>query len=437
MSFVATIKSGKRFLSCGAGATDYAVSCATSDDGSWLQRWLLTPVGPDTYVVTSVGHPGAVDNLSCARTGGVVDLYVKDDGSGRQRWTFLKVGNGVFTISVEKGLDAPAEKFLTISGTGTVSLGARKPQGGGAANQQFAVTSVGPPPAPPVGAGVFLGGAFDATQRSLAGQPEAWPTVSPTAGFWAHPMGVGAAKDAGYLPMLLSRFGVKRFVYEMDLLAWSDGSNPVQTNDPACWATWIREADPSMQCAFYAPWVEGNRLVDATDDTVNRYAQIRGKMDASGYAGKGFFFTAPPSPASIMAMDRLLTAKRNGVPIVEYVIKTAGLRGVALDFPAGLWLAPAFGAEFPPGSADKCRRFAKMCFDITRKMGIPFVQVFNGSDSTVSKALDSMKAFGIVPDSIGVDNFADPARSGVPETDPSSVAGQALNCQRWISTNKK
>ena len=117
-------------------------------------------------------------------------------------------------------------------------------------------------------------------------------------------MGVGAAKDAGYLPMLLSRFGVKQFVYEMDLLAWSDGTNPVQTNTPECWATWIREADPSMQCLLYAPWVEGNRVVDATDDTVNRYAQIRGKMDATGYAGKGYFFTAPPSPASIGSWAR-------------------------------------------------------------------------------------------------------------------------------------
>jgi hypothetical protein len=48
-----------------------------------------------------------------------------------------------------------------------------------------------------------------------------------------------------------------------------------------------------------------------------------------------------------------------------------------------------------------------------------------------------MKAFGIVPDSIGVDNFADPTRSGVPETDPGSVSGQALSAQRWLAANKK
>jgi hypothetical protein len=378
----------------------------------------------------------SVKNLSCAPNGGAVDMFVKDDGSGRQRWTFLRVGDGIFTISVEKGIASPAAKFLTVAGNGKVSIGTRNAPGKGAANQQFAVVSVGPPPPVPSN-GVFLGGAFDPTQRSLAMQADLWPTVAPKTGFWAHPMGVGAAKDAGYLPMLLSRFGVKKFVYEMDLLAWSDGTNPIQTNSPECWATWIREADPSMQCDFYAPWVEGDRVVVATDDTVNRYAQIRGKMDAAGYPGKGYFFTAPPSPASIMAMDRLLTAKRNGMPIVEYVIRTAMLKGVALDFPAGLWLSPAFGPQFPPGSADKCRQFAKACFDITRKMGIPFVQVFNGSDSTVAKALDSMKAFGIVPDVIGVDNFANVSRSGVPETDPSSVSGQALSALRWIEKNKE
>jgi hypothetical protein len=436
MAFVATIKTGGKFLSCAASATDYSVGTSQKDDGSGLQRWLLTPVGPDTYAVTSVGHPGAVKNLSCAASGGKVDLYVKDDKSGRQRWTFLRVADGVFTVSVEKGLASPASKFLTFSGDGKVTVGGRKAKGAGAANQQFAVTSVGPPPAPRDG-GVFIGGAFDATQRSLAAQPDLWPTVAPKAGFWAHPMGVGAAKDAGYLPMLLSRFGVKKFVYEMDLLAWSDGTNPIQTNDPACWATWIREADPSFQCSFYAPWVEGNRVVDVTDDTVNRYAQIRGKMDATGYPGKGYFFTAPPSPDSIMAMDRLLSVKRNGMPIVEYVIRTAVLKGVALDFPAGLWLAPAFGPQFPPGSADKCRAFAKACFDITRKMGIPYVQVFNGSDSSVAEALGSMKAAGIVPDMVGIDNFADPSRSGVPESDKKSVSGQGKSAMAWLASNVK
>jgi hypothetical protein len=69
-------------------------------------------------------------------------------------------------------------------------------------------------------------------------------------------------------------------------------------------------------------------------------------------------------------------------------------------------------------------------------MGIPFVQVFNGSDSTVARALDSMKAFGIVPDVIGVDNFANVGRSGVPETDPGSVSGQAKSALDWIAKNK-
>ena len=115
------------------------------------------------------------------------------------------------------------------------------------------------------------------------------------------------------------------------------------------------------------------------------------------------------------------------------VIRTAGLRGVALDFPAGLWLSPVYGAQFPPGSADKCRRFAKVCFDITRRLGVPYVQVFNGADATVSEALESMKAAGIAPDVVCVDNFADAGRSGVPEDDPSSVSGQARTALDWLA----
>lgn len=237
MAFVATIKSAGQYLSCTKQGTSRVVEAVPKDDGSGRQRWLLTPVGPDTYVVTTTASGRAAANtLSCSAAGGRVDLYGKDDGSGRQHWTFLKMGGNRFTVSVNKGLRCAAERFLTFSNAGKVALAARNAPGAGAANQQFVVAKVGEGPPTPTPAPspkpVFLGGAFDATCRSLALEPARWSGVAARTAFWAHPMGVGAAMDGNYLPALLSRFGVKKFFYEQDLLAWSDGSNPTQTNTP-------------------------------------------------------------------------------------------------------------------------------------------------------------------------------------------------------------
>ena len=432
--FTVTIEAAGKVLTCAMEAAVTSVTLrppAAAAAESKRQQWKLTPAGsPDTYVVTCAGREG-LNALTALESGGLA--LCNASNAPDQQWQFKQIGKRIFTIA------RSSTKFLTNAAGGALELRPRKAPAGGAATQQFKVLDVAPPSPAPMPASptpVYLGGAFEATTRSLAFEAAQWSGVASKAGYWAHPMGVSVAKNGNYLPALLARFGVKKFVYEADLLAWSDGTNPLQTNTPSCWADWIRQADPSFQCEFYAPWVEGNRVVDLTDDTVNRYAQIRGKMDAAGYGGKGYFFTAPPSPDSIGAMDRLLSATRNGLPIVEYVVKTAGLRGIALDFPAGLWLAAQYGAQFPPNSADKCRRFAKMCFDITKKMGVPYVQVFNGVDVAVAQALESMKAAGIVPDMVCVDNFGAVDRSGVPETDPNSVSGQAKSALDWLAKQK-
>jgi hypothetical protein len=62
------------------------------------------------------------------------------------------------------------------------------------------------------------------------------------------------------------------------------------------------------------------------------------------------------------------------------------------------------------------------------------IWVFNGSDPAdmVSAALVKIKAAGITVDIVGVDNFAAPKRHGTPESDGSTVTGQALAALRWM-----
>lgn len=283
---------------------------------------------------------------------------------------------------------------------------------------------------------MFVGGAFFATQNDLTNDPAGWTTVAPHVGYHLHPMGMAEIMNRGQLPTLLSRFGKKSFAYEMDLLAWSDGTNPLQTNTPQVWGDWLRQNNSSFQCEFYAPWVAGDRLANLLDDTTNRFIQIRQKMDVTGYPNRGYFFYAPPCPESIMNADTLLNATKNGgMPYVEYVVRTAGLKGIVIDFPAGLWLSKNFPSNFPPNSGDKCRLLAKQAHDICRRMSIPFVWCFNGSDAAplVIKALDSIKDAGMTINTILVDNFSSVPERGTPESDPSSVTGQALVALKWYN----
>lgn len=82
--------------------------------------WYLVATGPDTYTVSSPEHANTY--LSCTQTLGRVDAFTKDDESGRQRWTFNKVSGRKFKITVEKGLDSPSDKFLTVAPDGSLSL---------------------------------------------------------------------------------------------------------------------------------------------------------------------------------------------------------------------------------------------------------------------------------------------------------------------------
>lgn len=431
-------KGERSFLSCSSDPQNRVVDLWTSEDGSGRQKWVLVPViphAPNTYTVTVSGGRGNGWGVLSVTQDGSVDLFAKDDGSGRQRWYFENLDGRNFRISIAggRGLANPSKNVLTLdASSGEIRLAERSDAKDG--TQTWICEESTPPRPPSPDSKFFVGGAFEATQRDLAFDPAGWPSVAPKVGYWAHPMGVAVAKDGGWLPQLLSRFGKKEFAYEMDLLAWSDGTNPIQTNTPSCWGDWIQQADASFQCAFYAPWVAGDRLANQLDDTRNRYAQIRGKMDASGYANNGYFFYAPPCPESIANADALLNSKREGVCYVEYVTKAAGLKGICIDFPGNLYLAQTYPAQFPAGSADKCRALAKQAHDAAKKLGVPFVWCFNGGEdaSIVASALDAAKKNGIIPDVAAIDNFAEATRRGTPETDQRSVAGQALAALKWF-----
>lgn len=439
-SFLVTIqaRSGGGFLSCFQDGANNAVDTWGIDDASGRQRWVLTPsgLGPNSYVITvSGGRPaGAFDTLSVSAAG-KVDLWSHDDGSGRQRWLVLPVvaKTRTFSLSIENGLLDIAHKFLTVTKNGGV-VGALTPHTGAAA-QLFRVLEV-PQTVPrrpgvvslPVLPRVFVGGAYPQALSDLTNDPAGWADVAPRAGYWLHPMGFDAIRSS--LPRFLSLFGTDTFAYEMDLNGWSDGSNPVQTNTPSFWADQLKAIDPSFECAFYAPWVYGDALVTSTADVVDKYTQIRTRMDAAGYANKGFFFYSPPCPQSIANVDALLSATGGGggKSFVEHVVIAAGLKGICLDFPANLYLSSEYPApQFPIGTAEKCRRLAKQAHDIARRLGIAFVWVFDGADADVAGALTAIRAAGMTLDASSIDSFADAGRRGTPETDPNTLAGQAMH----------
>jgi len=273
------------------------------------------------------------------------------------------------------------------------------------------------------GALYFLGGAFEKGLRDLAEKPNEWSSVQVNAGYWLHPMGFDAARQKGFAKQLLSRFGVKRYVYEADLMAWTDGTNPTQTNSPWCWGQWLEQIDSSYQQAFFAPWVAGDLIANKLQDVTNRYIDVSNKMKSKGYSNT-YFFYAPPSPEAISVVDFLLNGRVDGVPYVQYAIQRAGLKGIAIDYPAGLYLAQAFPSSFPPGSADKCRQLAKQAYQIAKSLNLPFIWVFNGADDNVHEAKQAIMRDGIAPTKFVVDNFAKRDAPGTPESSRSSLSGQ-------------
>ena len=117
-------------------------------------------------------------------------------------------------------------------------------------------------------------------------------------------MGFAAAKSGGYIKDLLSKFHVKSYVYEADLMAWTDGTNPTQTNSPWCWGDNLQQIDPSFKQAFFAPWVNAEKIANELQDITNRYIDISNRMKSHGLDDT-YFFYAPPSPEGINNAGRI------------------------------------------------------------------------------------------------------------------------------------
>jgi hypothetical protein len=117
---------------------DAAAPCHVSAAKDAAFSWNFSSVAgePETYVLASPYDANTL--LSCSQKLGVVDAFVKDDASGRQHWTFTELPSGKFTVTVEKGLDVPSEKFLTLLDGGALGLRAALPAGSNA-SQIFAV----------------------------------------------------------------------------------------------------------------------------------------------------------------------------------------------------------------------------------------------------------------------------------------------------------
>ena len=135
-------------------------------------------------------------------------------------------------------------------------------------------------------------------------------------------MGFAAAEKGGFIRELLSNYAHKSYVYEMDLMGWTDGSNPTQTNFPWVWASGakgvrgLEEIDSSYKMAFYAADVDGKRLADSLEDVTNRYRQLKAKMSSRNY-NNSYFFYSPACPGSLERMDTLLNKRAGNLSFVD------------------------------------------------------------------------------------------------------------------------
>lgn len=270
----------------------------------------------------------------------------------------------------------------------------------------------------------YLGGAFTAGLQELALYPNNWSVTQTHSGYWLHPMGFDAARKGGYINILLSRYKIKSYVYEADLIAWTNGVNHLQTTQPWIWGTFLEKIDPSYQQACIVPNVGGDRIALNLQDTLERYQTIQNKMLMKGYPNT-FLFYSPPSPASIKYQDILLNGRIDNLPYIEYLVMYANLSGIALDYPASLYLA---------NSANKAKDLAKQAWNVCQKHNISLLWVFNGGDSHTKQAVNAIYKDGIFPNSFAIDNFASVDNSGVPETNQESMSGQIY--QLIINDNK-
>jgi hypothetical protein len=110
---------GKGYLVASSNVSSRDVKLESAlEPGSKRGFWTFDD-STNARVLTTPSRLAAQNNvLSCAQSGGVVDLWSRDDGSGRQVWNFELASGSGYYISVSTGIDDPSAKYLVPCGTG-------------------------------------------------------------------------------------------------------------------------------------------------------------------------------------------------------------------------------------------------------------------------------------------------------------------------------
>lgn len=204
-----------------------------------------------------------------------------------------------------------------------------------------------------VGPKYFAGGAFPKLMGDIAGGAR----IPAGVGYWLHPMGLGAAMGANNLPAVLSKFTTKYYAYETDLLAWTDGSNPTQTNTPGVWGDFLNAAAGGWKCAAFCAWAKSGDMANPSS-AIPKYKALFDKVRAWG-CQQCWIFWSPPSEPQYNS-----TVLRNKTWAT--IAKAVGATGIAVDH---------------PGDRTDSTEVSFAALKWAKENGLGAAWVFNGSSS--------------------------------------------------------
>ena len=150
----------------------------------------------------------------------------------------------------------------------------------------------------------------------------------------------------------------------MDLDAWTDGSNPLQTNTPGIWGSFLNaHADSPSQwkCSLVAPWAKSSNIVDMS--CIPKYQALFKKVRAWG-CQQCWIFWAPPS-------EPPLAARAMQANVFKRILSETGATGAIVDHPARHAV-----------TLDVSFAFLKQA----KAMGLATGWCFNGNDSASATA---------------------------------------------------